>query len=112
MDHVVSTNIKSNHVNDFIGNELKFDSINSPAKNPVKDTLPIVYIILGGSKKSIHTLNLGSSLLWDSGVTNSMIKCDHIRANKVECSIYYGSYKPYIMQRFHLACQIYPSEKL
>ena len=29
IDHIVSTNIKSNKVNDCIGNELKFDCFNS-----------------------------------------------------------------------------------
>ena len=59
MDHIVSTNIKSNKLNGAINNELKFDIRNSLANNLVKDTLTIVTIILRGSQKSRHTLNSG-----------------------------------------------------
>ena len=46
----MSTTIKYNKVNDVIDNELKFDSINSLANNPVKDALPITNISHRGSK--------------------------------------------------------------
>ena len=55
----MSTNIKSNQVNDAIENELKLDISNSLANNPVKNPLHIVTVILIGSKKSRHTLKSG-----------------------------------------------------
>ena len=57
LDHVVSTNIKTNQVNYAIENELKFDIINSLANNPVNDTLKMVAIILRVGKQSRQTLN-------------------------------------------------------
>ena len=55
--HVVSTNINYNHVNYIIDNELKFDSSNSLANNPVKDPPHIVTLSLIGGKKSRQALN-------------------------------------------------------
>ena len=51
--HVVSNNIKTNNVNDIINNELKFYSSNSLTSNHLHDPLPIVTIILRGSKNPI-----------------------------------------------------------
>ena len=51
----MSTNIKSNQVNDIIKNELEFDSINSLATNPVKGPLLIVTISLRDGKYSRKT---------------------------------------------------------
>ena len=44
------TNINTNQENDNIDNELEFDSSNILANNYVQDNLPIVNIILIGSK--------------------------------------------------------------
>ena len=64
MDHIVSTNIKTNQVDDAVDNELKFDGINSLSNNYVQDPLPMVTISLRVSKKSRQTLNSGLTLLW------------------------------------------------
>ena len=50
-DHIVKVDVKTDQVNDVVGNELKFDSIPSLAKNPLNDILPIVNIIIRGNKK-------------------------------------------------------------
>ena len=96
----MSTNIKSNQVNDIIKNELKFDSINSLATNPVKGPLLIVTISLRDGKYSRKNLNSCLTCLWDSGSTASMIKCKNInpyksnlRANKFKYRTTYGKYK-------------------
>ena len=78
----MSTNIKSNQVNEVIGNELKFDISNSLANNPVKNPLPIVTVRLIGSKKSRHTLKSGIICFWDSEATGSMINSKHINPYK------------------------------
>ena len=44
--HVVSTNIKYNHVNNIIKNELKFDIGKRLANNPIKDPLYAVRLSL------------------------------------------------------------------
>ena len=50
----VSTNIKSNQINDVINNELKFNSNNTLANNPVNDSSPIVTVILRGDENYKH----------------------------------------------------------
>ena len=50
LGHLVSTNIKSDNVNDIIENELKFDIGNILANNPKKDPLYIVTLSLRVSK--------------------------------------------------------------
>ena len=50
LDHIVSTNIKSNQVNEVIYNEVKFYSRNSLANNTVNYPLPIVTLSLRGGK--------------------------------------------------------------
>ena len=57
LDQIMSTNKKSNKVNEVIGNEMKFDGINSLANNPVKYPLPIATIRLRNGKKYRNTLN-------------------------------------------------------
>ena len=52
----MSTNIKTNKVNYAMDNALEFDSSNSLDNDTVKDPLPIVTIILRGSKNYIQTL--------------------------------------------------------
>ena len=100
LDQIVSTNIKNNQVNDIVKNELKFDSINSPANNTVNYPLPIVTIRLRGGKKYTQNLNSVLTFLWDSGATDRMIKFKHIdtynsklRDNKVKCIMDAGPYK-------------------
>ena len=95
----MSTNINYNQVNGVIENELKFDSSNSLANNPVKYPLPIVNLILRDGKKSRQNLKSGLTRLWDSGATNSMINCKHInpyrskrRGKKVKYSTVDGPY--------------------
>ena len=90
MDHVVSTNTNSNQVNEIIKNELKFDSIDTLAINPVNNTPHIVTIILRCGKKSRKTLNPDLTCLCYSGSTDRMMKRKYInpyqsklRANKV-----------------------------
>ena len=114
LDHVVSTNIDHIQVNDVIYNELKFDSSNSLSNNPVKDTLPIVTIILIGGKHYRNNLNSVITCLWDSRDTGSMINLKHInpynpklRSYKVDYIIYFGPYRtthdvkvPFIMPDF------------
>ena len=51
LDHVVSTNIKYNQVNDVILNELEFYSSNSTDNNNVKDPLTI-------SLEAVKTLDI------------------------------------------------------
>ena len=53
MDQVIITNTNYNKLNDVIENEVKVDSTNSLANNPVKYTLHITNITLRGGKKSI-----------------------------------------------------------
>ena len=50
LDHIVSTDIKSNQVNEVIYNEVKFYSRNSLANNTVNYPLPIVTLSLRGGK--------------------------------------------------------------
>ena len=78
----MSTNIKTNQLNDAIDIELKFYSSNNLANNPVKDTPPIVTISLRGRNKYKETLNLGITFLWGIGSTNIMINCKHIKNYK------------------------------
>ena len=59
----MSTNIKTNQVNDVIENELKFYSSNSLSNNPSQDPLSIVNISLRGSKKFRQTLISGLTFL-------------------------------------------------
>ena len=64
------------------------------ANNNVKDTLPIVIIILRVENMSRNTLKSGITYLWDSGATAIMIKRNHIlRANKVKYNTAPGPYK-------------------
>ena len=51
MDHIVSTNMNYNHVNDVVCNELNFDSSNSLANNPVNRPQSIVTLSLREGKK-------------------------------------------------------------
>ena len=55
----MSTNIKSNQLNNIIEDELKFDSSNSLDNNPVNNLLPIVTISLIDGKKYRQTLKSG-----------------------------------------------------
>ena len=57
MDYVLSTDIKSNQVNDVIVNEPKCNFFNSVANTPLRCPLPIMNLILRDSKKYIQTLN-------------------------------------------------------
>ena len=100
MDHIVSTNIKTNQVDDAVDNELKFDGINSLSNNYVQDPLPMVTISLRVSKKSRQTLNSGLTLLWQIGSTDIMIKPNNVnpnnsklRANKFQYNMAFGPYK-------------------
>ena len=73
----MSTNIKTNKVNYAMDNALEFDSSNSLDNDTVKDPLPIVTIILRGSKNYIQTLNSGLTYLWESGSISSIINYKH-----------------------------------
>ena len=100
MDQVIITNTNYNKLNDVIENELKFDSSNSLANNPIKYPLPIVTIRLRGGKKSRQTYKSGLTWLWENGAINSIIKIKHINtyiyklpANKAKYSTASGPYK-------------------
>ena len=100
MNHVESTNINDNKLNDVIENELKFDSSNSLTNDTVEDPRPMVTLSLIGGKNFRHNLNSVITYLWYSGSTYSMIRCNNINpsnsklmANKVEYITASGPYK-------------------
>ena len=107
-------NIKTNQINDFIDNGIKFYSSNILGSNPVNDNLPILIIFLRCGKNSRQTLNSVLTFLWDSVSNDSMIKCKHIntyisklRYNTVKYIAYDGPNKttndvkvPFIMPEF------------
>ena len=86
--------MKHIQVDDIIYNELKFDSSNSLANNPLKYPLSIFTVRLRGSEKYIRTLSSGLTFLWDSGDAYSMTNRKNI--NPYRSKIRYNNIK-YIM---------------
>ena len=79
-DHVVTNNIKTNSYQryDAMENEPKFENSFNLSRG-TKKILPVVTVSLRGGKKKIAMTAAGLICLWDSGVTNSMIKRRHTK---------------------------------
>ena len=80
MDHVVTNDIKTNEDqhNNAIKNDPKFDndfSLSSRTKEP----LPVVTVSLRGGNEHRLTTVSGTTYLWYSGATDSMIKIRHTK---------------------------------
>ena len=120
LDHVVTDNIKTNkyQLNEAIYNDPTFDTSVFNSSSGTRDLLPVVTVTLREAKKPRATTVADITCLWDSGVTNRMVKIKHTKyyelkmlSDKVEYSTADGVYCTAHDVKVPFLCRIFPAAR-